>query len=359
MTLATGQVTTVERVGGVSLPEESSTWVAMHRGRAGGGAAAAAAAAGAAAGGGGGAEPPAAAPRRRQPARRPKARPTARRAPSARTTAAISSSATSSPVRTSTIPLVSDFAWSKDGSWLAYAVSSAKAEEDGAFARKMSDGTIVTLHKGKGNYKSLAFDEAGTQLAFLSDQAEYDKDVSPYRLYYWKAGDAAAAELVSAATRGMPPGMVVSDQAAPRFSAGRAAALRRHGAAAGAAGAPKARRRRAASTSGTGRIRCCSRCSACARSRSATAPTAPSCTSPTSGSSSSRRRICRTSARARIRRAPSAPPTCRIARRCPGTRPTTTSSLVDLKTGQRQADPAALARHADDVARRQLPALLR
>ena len=70
-------------------------------------------------------------------------------------------------------------------------VSSAKAEEDGAFARKMSDGTTVPLLKGKGNYKGLAFDEAGKQLAFLSDQAEYDKDVSPYRLYYWKAGDAA------------------------------------------------------------------------------------------------------------------------------------------------------------------------
>ena len=65
-----------------------------------------------------------------------------------------------------TIQLVSDFALSKDGSWLAYAVSSAKAEADGAFARKMSDGTTVPLLKGKGNYKSLAFDEAGTQLAF-------------------------------------------------------------------------------------------------------------------------------------------------------------------------------------------------
>ena len=97
-------------------------------------------------------------------------------------------------------------------------MSSTKAEEDGAFARQMSDGTIRTLHAGKGNYKSLAFDEAGKQLAFLSDQAEYDKEVSPYRVYYWKAGDAAATELVSAATRGVPQGLVVSDQFAPRFS---------------------------------------------------------------------------------------------------------------------------------------------
>jgi hypothetical protein len=117
-----------------------------------------------------------------------------------------------------TIPLVGDFAWSRDGAWLAYGVSSAKAEEDGAFARRMSDGTVTALHKGKGNYKEITFDEAGRQLAFVSDQADYDKDVSPYRLYHWKAGDAPATELVSGATRGVPQGMVVSDQGALRFS---------------------------------------------------------------------------------------------------------------------------------------------
>ena len=35
---------------------------------------------------------------------------------------------------------------------------------------------------------------------------------------FWKPGDAAAIELVSAATRGMPQGMVISDQFAPVFS---------------------------------------------------------------------------------------------------------------------------------------------
>ena len=103
-----------------------------------------------------------------------------------------------------TIPLVTGFAWAKDGSWLAYAVSSTKAEEDGVFARKTSDFSVVTLQKGKGNYKALAFDEAGRQLAFVSDQAEYDKEVSPYRLYYWKTGEPSATELVSSATRDVP-----------------------------------------------------------------------------------------------------------------------------------------------------------
>jgi dipeptidyl aminopeptidase/acylaminoacyl peptidase len=116
-----------------------------------------------------------------------------------------------------TIAEVNEFAWSKGGSSLAYAVSSTDAAKDGAFVRQMSDNSVKTLQTGKGHYKSLSFDDAGSQLAFLSDQAEYDKPVSPYRVYYWKTGDNTAAELVSGATRGMPSGMVVHDSA-PRFS---------------------------------------------------------------------------------------------------------------------------------------------
>ena len=357
MTLATGQVTTVERVGGVSMPEESSAWAAMHRGRAGGGGRGGR---GAGRGGRGGAEPPVAAPQ--APA-------AAAGAPSE----AISDGASRAKRKDNgsdlivrnlvtgqetTIPLVSDFAWSKDGSWLAYAVSSAKAEEDGAFARKMSDGTTVPLRKGKGNYKSLAFDDAGAQLAFLSDQAEYDKDVSPYRVYYWKAGEPAASELVSAATRGVPAGMVVSDQAAPRFSpdgqrlyVGTRLPRPRP--------RPTAPRRRAASISGTGRIRSCSRCSACARSRSATATIAPSCIS-------SDKRFVQLATPDFPNVAPGDDPARAIGTSELAVSPRDVLGHHLQRRGARRsqdrsapADPDALARHADDVAGRPLSAVLR
>ena len=85
----------------------------------------------------------------------------------------------------------------------------------------MADGTVQTVLSGHGHYKSLTFDEAGQQLAFLSDKQEYEKPVAPYRLYYWKAPATGAAtpavEIASATTPGMPKGMVVAD-AAPRFS---------------------------------------------------------------------------------------------------------------------------------------------
>jgi dipeptidyl aminopeptidase/acylaminoacyl peptidase len=211
MTLATGQVSTLEKIGTFRLPEESATWAAFYKGNAageggrggrGGGRAGGGGRQGAPAGRGegpGGEDEDNSRQKRKDPG-----------------SDLIIRNLTTG--QDTTIPLVSDFEWSRNGSWLAYGVSSAKPEEDGAFVRQMNDGTVRTLHTGKGHYKSLAFDKASKQLAFLSDQAEYDKDVSPYRLYYWKVGDPTAAELVSASTRGMPQGMVVSDQALPRFS---------------------------------------------------------------------------------------------------------------------------------------------
>jgi dipeptidyl aminopeptidase/acylaminoacyl peptidase len=213
MALPSGQVSTVERIGTISLPEESSTWVALHRGNARGGAGRGGRG-GRGAGGRQGGAPPAAGRVGAGAENEPEGNPRQKRK-EAGNDLILRNLTTGQDV---TIPLVSDFEWNRDGSWIAYGLSSTKAEEDGAFARQTSDGSVRTLHTGKGNYKDFAFDKAGKQLAFLSDQAEYDKDVSPYRLYYWKPGDAQAAELASGSTRGLAQGQVVSDQSPPRFS---------------------------------------------------------------------------------------------------------------------------------------------
>ncbi|MCC7184976.1 MAG: hypothetical protein IT185_01960, partial [Acidobacteria bacterium] len=224
MSLPSGQVTTVDQISTIRLAPESSTWVALHKGRApaaggrggrGGGARGGGAAAPAAAAAGEPTPPAAAAqtpPAGGRAGGAPATPPEKRKDPGS--DLIIRNLATGTDV---TLTEVTEFAWNKGGSWLAYAVSSADAAKDGAFVRQMSDGAVRTLHAGKGRYKSLAFDEAGTQLAFLSDQAEYEKPVSPFRVYYWKAGENAAAELVSGATRGVPAGMVVHDSA-PSFS---------------------------------------------------------------------------------------------------------------------------------------------
>lgn len=192
MTLADGKVTTIDRVTGLKIPEESSTWVAYKK----------------------------AAPAATTPAE-PRATPAAATPAEPEKTKTAGTEVVLRNLTTgqeTSIAEVNDYVWNTDGSWLAYAVSSNTAANDGAFARNLANGTVVSLQKGKGNYKSLAFDEAGKQVAFLSDQAEYDKKVRPYRLYYWKAGDTAAAELVSGTTKGVLAGQVVSDDFAPSFS---------------------------------------------------------------------------------------------------------------------------------------------
>jgi len=221
MTLPDGQVKTFEKVGSFSLPETSSVWLAYHKGLGGGGGGGGRGGGRGGRGGGGGAAAAGRGAGAAQPAEgRQNASREKRKDPGA--DLIIRNLVTGDEV---TVPEVNEYEWNKHGDWIAYAVSSADAAKDGAFVRHIADGAVKALHTGRGHYKSLAFDEGGTQLTFLSDEAEYAQKVSPYRLYYWKApstgsgqGGDAATEIASASTPGVAKGMVVSEFAAPRFS---------------------------------------------------------------------------------------------------------------------------------------------
>jgi dienelactone hydrolase len=120
----------------------------------------------------------------------------------------------------SKIAEVVEYMWARDGSWLAYGTSSdAKTpEKDGAFVRRAADGVTKTLLSGLGHYKAFAFDEKVAQLAFLSDRDTYKENPAPYKLYYWTPLVETASEIVSGATKGMPAGMVVSENGRLEFS---------------------------------------------------------------------------------------------------------------------------------------------
>ena len=207
MTLADGKVTTVDKVGSFRLADENAGWLAYYKGTGGAGGGPAAGGRG----GRGGNPPQAAGGRGGQAAGGAAARD--RKQPGSDLVLRNLASG-----EETTIPEVTEYVWNARGTHLAYAVSSNEATKDGASVRRVSDGAVTALHSGRGRYRSIAFDEAGAQVAFISDQAEFGKPVAPYRLYYWKAGDGAAREIVSAATPGMPKGMVVAENASPRFS---------------------------------------------------------------------------------------------------------------------------------------------
>ncbi|MCR4410099.1 MAG: prolyl oligopeptidase family serine peptidase [Candidatus Saccharicenans sp.] len=113
---------------------------------------------------------------------------------------------------------VSEYTWSKNGRYLAYAVSSKKPEDDGAFILDPSSGKTIALLKGQGHYVKLAFDERGQQLAFLSDRDSYQEKASPYKLYLWQEKMAAAVEVAGPKTTALPPGHSPSENREPSFS---------------------------------------------------------------------------------------------------------------------------------------------
>ena len=110
------------------------------------------------------------------------------------------------------------YAWNKPGTWLAYGVSSKTPENDGAFAFEAATGKTVALLKGLGNYKNLTFDEKGVQIAFTSDRDDYTSEKSVSKLYYWTAPAAAAAEIAPALAKGFPSGLAVSENGKIQFS---------------------------------------------------------------------------------------------------------------------------------------------
>jgi dienelactone hydrolase len=215
MDLATGQVTTVERVKSFKVPVESGAFVAYLL------------------------EPPLKKPdekkepeKKEEPKKEPEAKPEAKTAAKPEEKKAeepkkeekkkepgndlvVRELATGKEIK---IAEVVEYAWNEPGAWLAYGVSSKTPENDGAFALEAAAGKTVALLKGLGNYKNLTFDEKGGQLAFVSDRDDYKADKSASKLYHWTTASAAAAELAPALAKGFPAGMAVSENGKLQFS---------------------------------------------------------------------------------------------------------------------------------------------
>lgn len=122
-----------------------------------------------------------------------------------------------------TVGEVTDYAWAMNGGSIAYAVSSKTAERDGVYIRQPG-GAERVLATGKGHYKGLAFDEAGRQIAFVSNRDEYEADAPRFELFLAAAGESngpeslRAAEIVGSTSAGVPQGFAVSEHGRVQFS---------------------------------------------------------------------------------------------------------------------------------------------
>ena len=77
---------------------------------------------------------------------------------------------------------VSSYVLHESERWLAYVRSAADSlGVDGVYLRDLSTGTETALKVATGNYRALAFDEAGTQLAFITDADSWGAEKARYR----------------------------------------------------------------------------------------------------------------------------------------------------------------------------------
>lgn len=120
--------------------------------------------------------------------------------------------------KTVSVQEVSEYTWSKDGRFLAYATSSKKPEDDGAFLYEPAADKTIVLLKGQGHYVKLAFDDKGQKVAFLSDRDSYQERVSPFKLYLWEEKRPQAVELAGPGATGLPANQAPSENRAPSFS---------------------------------------------------------------------------------------------------------------------------------------------
>jgi dienelactone hydrolase len=116
------------------------------------------------------------------------------------------------------ISSVTLYEFADDGSRLVYATSTKDGAGDGVFALETSSGAVQPLMTGKGDYKNLALDEPGRQVAFLANVSDYQAEQSAFTLYYADLAAKSAAKAV-ATTANAPEGWWVSENGTPSFSA--------------------------------------------------------------------------------------------------------------------------------------------
>ncbi|HEU0079564.1 MAG TPA: hypothetical protein VFQ76_18040, partial [Longimicrobiaceae bacterium] len=117
---------------------------------------------------------------------------------------------------------VTAYTFDRAGRWLGYTVAGKDGGADGAYVRSLADGRTHALLSGEGNYKSLVFDRAGMQAAFVSDRDEFGRDGARYALYHAALREPRARRVVGPdAGRGL----VVAEKGTVRFTRTGAALL--------------------------------------------------------------------------------------------------------------------------------------
>jgi len=108
----------------------------------------------------------------------------------------------------------------KEGKIKGEGKSKPKVSEptDAVYVIKLKSLKKIKVAKGLGNYKGLAFNEAGTQLAFVTDKDDYDAKTSSLSLYHWTAENKRAKRIATEGDAGIPTGWWVAPNSVQLFA---------------------------------------------------------------------------------------------------------------------------------------------
>lgn len=115
------------------------------------------------------------------------------------------------------IEQVTAYAFDEREMVLGYTVASRDGAADGAYLRTLATAQTRTLLAGRGNYRQLTIDRAGTQVAFVSDVADSAARAPRFSLYHARlTTPGAAASLVDPTAVGS--GRLVADRGRLEFT---------------------------------------------------------------------------------------------------------------------------------------------
>ncbi|MDE2732213.1 MAG: prolyl oligopeptidase family serine peptidase [Bacteroidota bacterium] len=110
------------------------------------------------------------------------------------------------------------FLFNRTGTLLAYTYEKDDSLATGLVVVSTASFTSDTLMAGGGEYKSLRFDERGTQLAFLSSREGLEADPPEFGLYYWQSESDRVDTLATGHSPGIPDGWWVSPDGSLSFA---------------------------------------------------------------------------------------------------------------------------------------------
>ncbi|PRD55891.1 S9 family peptidase [Sphingobacterium gobiense] len=118
---------------------------------------------------------------------------------------------------------VDQYAWSPNENFLLFSKKNYEKDslsaDAGLYIFDITSKKLKKISNGRGDYKELLFDDAGTQLAFLADKTPEKSILKDFKLYYYTAQFDTARVLVSQQSMGMPSQWRVSGDGKLKFSA--------------------------------------------------------------------------------------------------------------------------------------------